>query len=155
MKKIFLIILLILLLMLPNLYNIFLVPTTEINGYEVKGNLSNESAIAEVVAVIENNIQATNEENIDLYVSTLVPSARVETQREMQQVFDEFDIRIVLESIEVLEQTNDMVKLRVQQRATSDDETYRDHVATVGITLIYENEEWLIVESMMENTEFI
>lgn len=155
MKKRYLIIIFALLLMLPTLYQTFIVPSTIINGVDVKGRLTNEADVAEVITVLEQNIQAANEEDLDVYVSTLIESARSQTSQEMQTVFDEFDIKLVLESIDVLEQTDDLVKLRVQQRATSDSEEYRDHIATVGITFIKVDGQWLIAESMMEDTQFI
>lgn len=156
MKKYLLIFLLFLtMLFVPRLLTSIKNDRIIIDNFPVSGHIMDETTLKSVIATLKKNIEASNEENLDDYVQTLIPSARKETKQEIQSFFDTYDLHIKLISIEVLEQTNDRVKLRVvQQSENHNDAEYRNHEATVGMTFTKEDSQWLIAESMMENTKF-
>lgn len=156
MKKYLLIFLLFLLLLFaPRLLISLKSDRIIIDDFPVSGHIVDETPLKSVVATLKSNIEASNEENIDHYINTLIPSARKETEKEIHSFFEKYDLHIELISIEVIDQTSERVKLRVVQQSENHNEAdYRNHEATVGMTFIKVNDQWLIAESMMENTKF-
>ncbi|MFC7054820.1 hypothetical protein ACFQOY_02440 [Enterococcus alcedinis] len=53
----------------------------EAGEVEVTGKINNQEEALAALAVLEKNLQAANDEDLDLYVSTLVPSAREATKK--------------------------------------------------------------------------
>lgn len=126
-----------------------------INNIVVSGKISDEHELKNIISLLQKNVQASNDENIELYLSTLSYEARDETKIELMEIFKKFDLTILIKSVEVIKQNDQLIKLRViQQTENHNNEKYRNHQATVGITFTLIEDEWLIAETMMENTEF-
>lgn len=153
---------------LPALVIVLLMPL--ISGYSKKsdelvnaqaqGELSvqtNEDAKA-AQAVLAENLQRANAEDVAGYVQTLIPKARENTAKEMEKFFETYDVEHSLQSFEVLKLENGHMLAETKIKTISKDtnkKKYRDHIATANHTFIYQEGQWLIEQSVMIETDFI
>lgn len=129
-------------------------------SYQVEGKIQNMTVAEEAVQVIENNLQYASQEDMDGYVSTIISSAREETAAELATVFETYDLEHTLLSVEVLEQEDSRMLIRTQQQTVMIDsiegtEKYRNHIAEANYTMLLEEGEWKIEETVMTDTKFI
>ncbi|RIU90546.1 hypothetical protein [Oceanobacillus picturae] len=117
-----------------------------------------ENAI-EVKQVLEKNLQATQEEDMDAYLATLVESGRESTKKEIAGFFEDYDIEYELLGFEILEEEDERIVIEAEQRATAtyvaEGLSYRDHIARSEQTFVREEGEWRIAKSEITNTDII
>lgn len=129
-------------------------------SYSIEGEYNNAEDAQEAVQVIQNNLNFAQEENMEGYLSTLVSSAREETEEELAPFFETYDLEHTVLSIEILDQEEKRMLVKTEQQAVMVNsidgaEQYRDHIAEANHTLIKEDEEWKIEETIMTDTLFL
>ncbi|PAV31222.1 hypothetical protein CIL05_00770 [Virgibacillus profundi] len=121
-----------------------------------EGLSENAKAVKEV---LEKNLQATQEEEMEAYLNTLVESGRESTKNEIEGFFKDYDIKYELLDFEVLEEEETKMKVESEQRATAEyiaeGLSYHDHIARMEQTFIVEDGDWRISESKIINTDII
>ena len=128
----------------------------EAGQVEVTGKIENQTEALAALAVLETNLAAANDKDIDRYVNTLVPEAREATKKEIEKTFAEYDLEHTLLSFEVLSQTDDLLQVKTQQKTINlGKNKYRNHITEAHHTFVKEDGQWLIKEVSMSNTQFI
>lgn len=123
---------------------------------EIEGTISNREDALAAFETLETNLKAANDEDVDLYVTTLVSDAREDTKKEMQAFFDEYDLENTLLSFKVLKQEKNRMLIETQQKTINKGKNkYRDHIAEAHQTFVKENGKWVIEETNMTNTHFV
>ncbi|MGM0123941.1 hypothetical protein IGI37_001315 [Enterococcus sp. AZ194] len=123
---------------------------------EITGTISDKKAAESAFTVLKKNIQAVNDKDIDAYLSTIVPSSREETKKEMTPFFEKYSLKNELLSFEVKKQDNDHMLIEAQQKSQNlGKEKYRSHIAVANHTFVKEGGEWLIQETVITDTKFI
>lgn len=126
-----------------------------VDDIKIIGKITDEDTLNTVIQILKTNVTAVNNKNIELYLSTISPEQRNSTKKEIAPIFNKFDLHTSIESIEIISQNTGQIKLKMIQQTTNlNNEHYRDHQSTAGITFHLINDHWFIVESIMENTEF-
>lgn len=134
-------------------------PDTVEYTIETENNTIDEEART-AVQVIEDNLTYAQEENMEGYLSTIVSSAHEETEAELTPFFEEYDLNHTILSVEILEREEDIMLIRTEQQTVMVDsveeaEPYRNHIAEANHTLVKENGEWKIEETIMTDTIFL
>lgn len=128
----------------------------EAGQVEVTGKIENQTEALAALAVLEANLAAANDKDIERYASTLVPEAREATKKEIEKTFAEYDLEHTLLSFEVLSQTDDLLQVKTQQKTINlGKNKYRNHITEAHHTFVKEDGQWLIKEVSMSNTQFI
>lgn len=128
----------------------------EAGQVEVTGKIENQTEALAALAVLETNLAAANDKDIERYASTLVPEAREATKKETEKTFAEYDLEHTLLSFEVLSQTDDLLQVKTQQKTINlGKNKYRNHITEAHHTFVKEDGQWLIKEVSMSNTQFI
>lgn len=113
---------------------------------------------SEIQSIYQRNLQGANAEDVDLYLSTITTKSREETGEVMAQFFEDFDVRQDLMEFEVTDIEPDAIVTKARQKAVGEsvleEETYRNHIATVLVVFKQEEGEWRISESSITNIEF-
>lgn len=123
---------------------------------EIEGTISNQEDALAAFETLETNLKAANDEDVDLYVTTLVSDAREDTKKEMQAFFDEYDLENTLLSFKVLKQEKNRMLIETQQKTINKGKNkYRNHIAEAHHTFVKENGKWVIEETNMTNTHFV
>lgn len=130
--------------------------------YEVSANteIIDEEAMKEAVKVIEKNLTFAENEDINGYLSTIAKSDQNNTKSELTAFFRDYDLEHTILSVNVLDQEQTRMLIEVKQQtvlveAAEGAEDYRDHVSIANHTIIMENNEWKISETIMTETFFI
>jgi|SRR5690625_589496 len=128
--------------------------------YSIEGDYEIDKDIEDAVRVIEENLEYAEKEDMEGYLSTIVPSARVETEKELSSFFEEYDLEHTILSVEVLEKESDVMLLRVEQQAVVLDSaegapTYRNHIAEANHTMVKVEDTWMIEETIMTDTFYL
>src|SRR5699024_6325003 len=84
--------------------------------YSIEGDYEIDQDIKEAVKVIEKNLKYAENKDMNGYLSTIVPDAREETEKELASFFEEYDLEHTILSVEVLEKESDIMLLRVEQQ---------------------------------------
>lgn len=128
----------------------------EAGQVEVTGKMKDQTEALAAMAVLEENLKAANDKDIERYISTLVPEAREATKKEIEKTFAQYDLEHTLLSFEVLKQTDDLLQVKTQQKTINlGKNKYRNHITEAHHTFVKENGQWLIKEVSMSNTQFI
>lgn len=121
-------------------------------------SVEDEISAHQVKEVLETNITALNDKDIDSYLSTIMESARERTKSEMTELFNDFDIKFELSESYIVEEESDKYVIQSTQLATaydrSEESEYRDHTSTNLHTLERIDGKWLITESEILDIEF-
>lgn len=127
-----------------------------VDDIKIIGKITDEDTIDTIIQILKVNVNAINNKNIELYLSTISPEQRNSTEKEIAPILNTFDLYTTIERIEIISQNTNQIKLKMIQQTTNlNNEHYRDNQSTAGITFHLINNHWFIVESIMENTEFI
>lgn len=122
-------------------------------------DITNEEAAQEVKQVLEDNIAALNQEDMEGYLSTIAESAHEETREETKQFFEEYDIDYELLNAIVIEEEENKFVLEAEQRAQAvsapKDTEYRDHVSVNHHTFEKEKGEWKITGSQLVDIHYM
>lgn len=131
-------------------------------SYEVQEEteITDREAVQEAVQVIEDNLAYAEEEDMDGYLSTIVSSAHENTRSELEAFFELYDLEHTVLGITVLEQDEESMLIEVFQQTVAVDQAeeaddYRDHLGVANHTLILEDGEWKISETVMTDNFFI
>ncbi|KAF1302114.1 hypothetical protein IV487_05390 [Enterococcus saccharolyticus] len=123
---------------------------------KIEGKITDQEAAQAAFHTLTTNLQAVNDEDADLYITTLVSTAKEETKKEMQTFFDDYDLENTLLSFKVLKQEKNHMLVETQQKTINKGKKdYRDHIAEAHHTFVKENGKWVIEETNMTNTHFI
>lgn len=118
----------------------------------------NRKLEAQIQSIYQRNLQGANAEDVDLYLSTITTKAREETGEVMAQFFEDFDVKQDLLEFEVTDIEPDAIVAKARQKAVGEsvleEETYRNHIATVLVVFKQEEGEWRISESSITDIEF-
>ncbi|MEW6077727.1 MAG: nuclear transport factor 2 family protein [Thermodesulfobacteriota bacterium] len=121
------------------------------------GNGKNEEATLK--AVIENNVTALQEENVEKYMSTLHPDSQGYARMKAicPQIFQIYDLQHKLIDIKVLDVSGDTARVRTTQEARriAGPENYRSNRSTMVHTLKKDQGQWKIFQSDQESMENI
>lgn len=131
-------------------------------SYEVqeKNKVTNVDDLEEAIQVVEKNIQAAEEEDIEAYLSTIIKSGHEDTAKELEEFFKSYDLEHTILAISVMDQEEDKMLLEVTQQSVAtfvaeDAQEYKDHVAVANHTLVKEDGQWKVAETAMVETYFI
>lgn len=129
--------------------------TQEAGEVEIKGKIKNQEDVLAAFALLEKNLQAANDEDLEAYASTLVPSAREATKKEMATFFKEFDVKHTLLSFEVTKEDGERILVKARQKTVNEGKNeYRDHITEANHTFVNIDGEWLLEETAMSDTQF-
>ena len=114
----------------------------------------------EIKKVLEENIQALEEENMDEYMSMVYTHAEqttfAETQKVLSDIFENFDLAYELKDFDFLSISEQEVKVRVTQLTTLiEGETFRDNESIFIHTLKPQKEEWKFFNSEVESINYL
>lgn len=128
--------------------------------YEIEGASHSEEEVQEAVELIERNLAYAQRKEMDNYLSTIVSQAHEETKRELEPIFEEYTLEHIILHVEVLEKEADRMLIQTEQQTVVLDsaegtDEYRDHISEANYTLVKENNQWKIQETVMTNTVFI
>lgn len=105
------------------------------------------------MSVIKVNQDAINERNIDKYLSTITSEAHKETYDELNELFETYELETEVQLIEVVRCQANQATLRVTQKTiNNNDQNFHDHISVSGLTLLKQDNRWVISESVMEET---
>lgn len=114
---------------------------------------------AQIQSVYNLNLQGANEEDVEVYLSTITTKAREETGEVMTQFFKDYDVKHNLLDFVITQIDPDAVVAKTRQKTVGEsvleEETYRNHIATVLVVFKEEEGEWRINESSITDIEFI
>lgn len=129
--------------------------TQEAGEIEIKGKITNQEDVQAVFDLLEKNLQAANDEDLETYLSTLVPDAREATKKEMAPFFKTYDVKHTLLAFEVRKEDGERILVKTQQRTENKGtEEFRNHVTEANHTFVKIDGEWFIEETAMSNTQF-
>lgn len=125
-----------------------------LTGCSQEVEVKDEQGAQEALQVIETNITALNEKNIDGYLDTITEVAHEGTREATEELFEMEDIAFeLLESVVIEEEKNKFV-IRTEQRASSESDDYRDHVSTNMHTIEKQDVDWKITASEVLDITF-
>lgn len=128
----------------------------ETGQVEVTGKIENKDDALAALKVLETNLQAATDEDIDLYISTLVPSAREATQKEMSAFFEEYDVEHTLLEFKVTKEDGTRIQVQARQKTVNKGTNkYRNHITVANHTFVKMDGEWFLEETAMSDTQFI
>lgn len=128
----------------------------EAGQVEVTGKIENKDNALAALKVLETNLEAANQEDIDLYVRTLVPSARESTKEEMSTFFKEFDVEHTLLEFKVTKEYENRIQVQARQKTINKGTNkYRNHITEANHTFVKIEDQWFIEETAMSDTQFI
>ena len=133
--------------------NMFTFVPSNIKTTESEPDYSIES---EIIEVLEDNIQALENENIDEYMSKVYTHAEqttfAETKKMLSDIFVNFDLAYELRDFEFLSISEQEVKVRVTQITTLvKGENFQDNESIFIHTLKPQKEEWKFFNSEVES----
>ena len=128
--------------------------------YELQGDIVDEAEANEALSVIEKNLQAVTEGDLDTYLETVVTDGIEDTQDELEEAFSTLDLEMTILSAEVQEQEEERMLIRIYQQTVAlnqedEENPYRDHVAEANYTMVKEEDGWKIEQTVMTNNQFI
>lgn len=128
--------------------------------YSIEGDYEVDQDIEDAVEVIEKNLEYAGKSDMEKYLSTIIPSARAETEKELAPFFEEYKLEHTILGVEVLEKESDIMLLRVEQQAVvldsaEDAPSYRNHIAEANHTMVKEKNTWMIEETIMTDTFYL
>lgn len=128
----------------------------EAGQVEITGKIENKDDALAALKVLETNLQAATDEDIDLYISTLVPSAREATQKEMSAFFEEYDVEHTLLEFKVTKEDGTRIQVQARQKTVNKGTNkYRNHITVANHTFVKMDGEWFLEETAMSDTQFI
>ncbi|GAB2022162.1 hypothetical protein RyT2_12360 [Pseudolactococcus yaeyamensis] len=106
--------------------------------------------------LISSNLTAINDKKIDNYLTTLVPTARKASRKEITTFLETYNVKISLESFRVLKKDDTHCLIETKQKTVNlGKNSYRNHIATANHTLTKLDGNWLIASTTMVDTDFL
>lgn len=139
---------------------VFLYLTTIIKADSTTTSQADSSRLeAQIQSIYNYNLKGVNEEDVEVYLSTITSKEREETGEVMTQFFEDFDVKQELLEFEITQIDPDAIVAKARQKAVGEsileEENYRNHIATVLVVFKEEEGEWRINESSITDIEFI
>ncbi|EMF0089288.1 hypothetical protein EFL14_RS11245 [Enterococcus hirae] len=123
---------------------------------KITGKINNQRTANICHQLLQQNLKAATDKNLNDYLATLVKDAHKATTKEMQQFFKDYDVSHELLSFEVIKQAPQSMLVAAEQKTVNHGKkAYRDHITTAYHTFILEENEWKIKETTMTNTQFL
>lgn len=145
-----------LLLVLPKWIEYAQATTLEYHDYQISGKITNKKEVKDAFDVIQSNLAAVSTNDSVRYSDTLVKEARKESKKEIEAFFQKYSVQQTILEVKVKKQTKQEIVFIVQQKSVSQQKSnYRNHIATAAHTLVKENQQWKIAETIMSDTKFI
>lgn len=115
---------------------------------------------SEIIKVLEGNIKALENENMDEYMSKVYTHAEqttfAEIKKMLSDIFEDFDLAYELRDFEFLSISEQEVKVRVTQITTLvEGENFRDNESIFIHTLKPQKEEWKFFDSEVESIKYL
>ena len=115
---------------------------------------------SEIIKVLQGNIQALENENMDEYMSKVYTHAEqttfAEIKKMLNDLFENFDLAYELRDFEFLSISEQEVKVRVTQITTLvEGENFRDNESIFIHTLKPQKEEWKFFDSEVESIKYL
>lgn len=115
---------------------------------------------SEIIKVLEGNILALENENMDEYMSKVYTHAEqttfAEIKKMLSDIFEDFDLAYELRDFEFLSISEQEVKVRVTQITTLvEGENFRDNESIFIHTLKPQKEEWKFFDSEVESIKYL
>lgn len=115
---------------------------------------------SEIIQVLEGNILALENENMDEYMSKVYTHAEqttfAEIKKMLSDIFEDFDLAYELRDFEFLSISEQEVKVRVTQITTLvEGENFRDNESIFIHTLKPQKEEWKFFDSEVESIKYL
>lgn len=131
--------------------------TTQLSPVEITGQVDDLVTAELALTTLEKNLQAASNNDLTGYLTTLVTPARRETQQELADFFNQYQLEHQLLRFTVLKQeaTKMLVQTRQQTINLNPETDYRDHITEANHTFVLEGKQWLIKETIMTNTTFL
>lgn len=153
------------LLLLPVVFLTFglkkvLQPTMTYQDVIISGKIQDKKTVYAAVNLLQKNLKAASEKDLPNYLATLVTSARQETEPEIQAFFSEQTLEHRLISVQVKSISQTKVTITAQQETlnlekSNSEKNYPDHQTEANHTLIIEDGQWKIAETIMSATYFL
>ncbi|EOH89808.1 hypothetical protein ACTNBL_02485 [Enterococcus villorum] len=122
----------------------------------ITGRVTDLVAAEECFKLLKQSIVATNKKDLDSYIDTLVKDAQEATAKQLQIVFDSYDLKHELLSFQVLNQKKDSLFVVVYQKTINQGrQHYQNHIAQIHYTFLKEKNQWKIQQSFITNTELL
>lgn len=116
------------------------------------------STSSEIKEVIQKNIKAMNNEDIDLYMSSIKPDTEVYemTKTAVANLFEIYDLKTEIIKIEILEENETTAKVRIIQVTKKiDGPGFKDNEIEAIHTLEKIDGEWKFVSSEIANIKYL
>lgn len=156
MKKLYWMIPFILLLLLPLVVDRIQNEEIIYQAYKVSGKITDKNTIQKPLEIVLKNNDAANNEDIEAYLDTLSKENRAATEKELLTFFEEYEIKHEIVGMHVLKQTEDRTVIEVVKIAKNHNEKeFQDHQSSNVLTLERINDEWFIVESLINKTKVL
>lgn len=112
-----------------------------------------------IESIIEKNLEAATNKDIDSYLSTISSSAHNDTRVALEEFFGTYSVTHQLLDFEIIEEEDERVVAKTRQKTTEENgdsgDEYKDHLSEVLIILVKEGNEWKINESSITAIEFL
>lgn len=133
----------------------FFPPINRVTESEPDSNIESE-----IIKVLEGNILALENENMDEYMSKVYTHAEqttfAEIKKMLSDIFEDFDLAYELKDFEFLSISDQEVKVRVTQITTLvEGEYFRDNESIFIHTLKPQKEEWKFFDSEVESIKYL
>lgn len=110
----------------------------------------------EIVAVIERNLEATEDEDIDAFSQTMYqdhPDYEVAVE-ETEQMFEQFDLEYELEILDVSMADDETATVEFEQKTTAENgEDFEDNIVTGVHEVRIEDGQWKIYETEITDSQ--
>ncbi|WP_245762696.1 DUF2628 domain-containing protein [Psychrobacillus psychrotolerans] len=133
----------------------FVPSINQVTELELDSNIESE-----IIQVLEGNILALENENMDEYMSKVYTHAEqttfAEIKKMLSDIFEDFDLAYELRDFEFLSISEQEVKVRVTQITTLvEGENFRDNESIFIHTLKPQKEEWKFFDSEVESIKYL
>jgi len=128
-------------------------------GKTLEGQLSQSSNEIEAIkAAVYENLRAMQREDLEAYLATLDPGSPAfeDTKALTQDLFDTYDLKIELNSVQVINTSGNEAKVRVTETTRKiAGPDFKDNITTGIHTLRKSNGRWKLYISDVEKIEYL
>ncbi|MDR3127702.1 MAG: hypothetical protein LBT99_00010 [Bifidobacteriaceae bacterium] len=129
-------------------------------GVSITGNVSDVVEAKSCLTVLVNNYQAVNQNNMEKYLLTIVPSKRQSTKIEIQTFFNNYKLNNSVEQFKILWQNTNNLQVQAAQKSilvTAKDgaSPYKNHISQINYDFVKTTNQWYIDSSVLVDNYFI
>lgn len=130
--------------------------STKQEKLEITGKINNPIAAENCFELVKQVVAAANKKDLETYIDTLVKDAQKGTAKELQFVFDTYDLTHELVSFQVLKQKKEsLFAVAFQRTINQGKQPYQNHVAQIHYTFVKELGQWKIQQALITDTEIL